>query len=142
MLASNLLNQKVEGQLFIVLFVLLLQISLVLSSFVDCLLLGFVGCCRTRRFIDFFLVIWIAVALALEGACSHVLEELKDLLTLLVCIRVLDNTQELGEFDHARSVFVNGVDNLLNLLSRFGKAKSDQRVFKLFNTDTASSILV
>ena len=71
---------------------------------------------------------------------GHVLEEFVDLRSLVGGVRTLDDLEELGKFNHARLVIVHCINHVLDLLTRFGKAKADQRVLKFFDADGSRAI--
>lgn len=54
----------------------------------------------------------------------------------------LDDIEELSEFDHLGPVFVDGLDDLLNLLPVVDEAECDQRVLQFVHANAAGSVVV
>ena len=79
-----------------------------------------------------------------DGAIRHVFEEIVDLGGLFICaaIRILDNLEELGEFDLARSVIIDVHDHIEYLLTAVGEPQTDERFLKLINADCFRPIVI
>lgn len=73
---------------------------------------------------------------------NKVFKELCDPLVHRVTIWLLDDPQELWEFDLAWLVVVNRHDHLFNLPDILRETQTDERVLQLVNTDWTTTVCV